>query len=121
CSQAEAAGVRAYGLRQPLAILPNGVDAPDTAQAAGPPWPSDDGRRTLLFLGRLHPKKGVRETLEAWALLTERAPAVASAWRLVIAGWDDGGHREELAALARSRGLDSVLFPGPLFGEAKAA
>ena len=71
----------------------------------------------LLFLGRIHPKKGLEPLIEAWA----QVPAVAqSGWRLAIAGWDDGGHQARLSA--RVRGLriqDSVTFLGPTFGEAK--
>ncbi len=122
CSHAEAEGVRALGLTNPLAIIPNGAHLPDPKKYhARPTWLPDDARRTLLFLGRLHPKKGIRETLEAWARLKSLSPELAARWRLVVAGWDDGGHAEGFLAHAQSLGLPEVLFPGPVFGEEKDA
>jgi poly(glycerol-phosphate) alpha-glucosyltransferase len=123
CSQAEVEGVRRFGLKNPIAVLPNGIDLPqERVSQARPDWLASDGRRALLFLGRLHPKKGIRETLDAWALLKATAPDIALAWRLVISGWDDGAHREFLIAHAHALGLaDDVLFPGQAFGKEKDA
>jgi len=122
CSEEEAQGIRAFGLGNPIAIIPNGVDLPDPKKRrARPAWLPDDGRRTLLFLGRLHPKKGIRESLEAWALLRAQNPGLAARWRLVVAGWDDGGHAQGFVGHALSLGLSDVIFPGPVFGEEKEA
>lgn len=123
CSEAEVEGVRRFGLRTPVAVIPNGADMPDaTARHPRPEWLPDDGRKTLLFLGRLHPKKGIRETLDAWSLLKSTAPAIAGQWRLVVAGWDDGGHAESYVAHVKTSGLsDDVIFPGAIFGGAKEA
>lgn len=121
-NQSEAEAIRLYGLTNPIAIIPNGTDLPldrdlDLQSPAG--WRAD-GRRVLLFLGRLHPKKGVRELIEAWSLVRNDAPAVASAWRLVLAGWDDGGHESGLRELVSQNGLDhDVLFLGPVHGDKK--
>lgn len=121
CSEAEVSGVRAYGVRAPIAAVPNGVDLPDLAPPARPPFMSE-GTRTLLFVGRLHPKKGIAELLEALSRLRAIAPEVAAAWRVAIVGWDDGGHEAGLKARVKALGLsDRVVFPGPLFGEDKRA
>lgn len=120
CSEAEVESIRSFGVRNPVAVIPNGTYLPDlTKPSSRPDWLPNDGRKVLLFLGRLHPKKGIRETLEAWALLKLRDPTMAAQWRLVVAGWDDGGNSEGLVSTARGLGLDDVLFPGPLFGEQK--
>jgi glycosyltransferase involved in cell wall biosynthesis len=125
CSEAEVEGIRAYGLRNPIAVIPNGVDIPDHAMGrlVRPHWMSGDRRRTLLFLGRLHPKKGIQELVRAWSRVTTEFPMVAQSWLLAIAGWDDGGHAAEVQALTTELGLDSrsVVFPGPLFGADKVA
>lgn len=122
CSDAEVEGVRAVGLRNPIAIIPNGADLPDlTISPPRPGWLPNDGRRTLLFLGRLHPKKGIREMLDAWAILRRLNSRIAADWRLVFVGWDDGGHSNSYVTHARSIGLDDIIFPGPIFGEEKKA
>lgn len=122
---AEAAAIRAQGLNRPIAVIPNGVNLPEQSRplATFPnrPAPTDvaDPRRVMLFLGRLHPKKGVAETLRAWSRLS---PALHADWRLVIAGWDDGGHGETLTALATELKLDrEVTFAGAVFGADKYA
>ena len=122
CSAIEVEGVRAFGVKCPIAVIPNGVDPPDPSpEHRRPHWLPSDGLRVLLFLGRLHPKKGIRETLEAWKLLRSQNPRVASQWRLVVAGWDDRGHLGELQSIAASLDLKDVLFPGAVYGEDKNA
>ena len=102
-----------------MCVVPNGIDLPLPSQRfQTPAWagrfPAD--RQVLLFLGRLHPKKGLQPLLQAWSRV-HRAN-----WQLVIAGWDQGGHRRDLEAGVAAHGLnDSVCFCGPLHGPDKAA
>ncbi|WP_417210223.1 glycosyltransferase [Antarctobacter sp.] len=114
----EVQSMRALGLRNPIAVVPNGVDLPP-ASPAGPPRDAD-GRRIMLFLGRLHPKKGLAETIRGWAALCAQRPDLRDDWRLVIAGWDDGGHGADLKTLVQELGLGGdVAFPGAVYGAAK--
>lgn len=116
---AEADGIRAFGIAAPIAIIRNGVDLPAAAVLSARDW-SGGQRRTMLFLARLHPKKGVEQLIAAWRLMLDRAPELAARWRLTLAGWDDGGAleqaRRQIAALDLG---DHVDLPGALFGEAK--
>jgi glycosyltransferase involved in cell wall biosynthesis len=123
CSVSEVAGIRSFGLKNPIAVIANGADMPaPQTKVARPSWLPDDGRRTLLFLGRLHPKKGIRETLDAWALLSAWRREVTDAWRLVFVGCGDRRHADAFIAHARSLGLADVIFPGSAYGDdAKAA
>ena len=111
--------MRRLGFRQPVAVIPNGVDlSPLSDLSAEPSRKGDD--RTLLFLGRLHPVKGVDTLIDAWRLVQDRFPA----WRLVVAGddVDAGGKSGYMDALRRrvmARGAARVSFTGELLGRAK--
>jgi glycosyltransferase involved in cell wall biosynthesis len=116
----EAEAMRAFGLTNPIAVIPNGVDLPTLSPEED--RRRSDQRRTMLFLGRIHPKKGIKELLLAWQQARQRSATIASEWRLEIAGWDDGNHASGLMRLRDELGLaDVVDFPGGLFGESKAA
>ncbi len=112
---AEAEAIRAYGLKNPICIIPNGIELPEVPkQRTGQPT------HTLLYLGRLHPKKGLPNLLEAWSLVHKEADE--SRWRLAIAGWDQNGHQRDLEALSARLKIEStVSFVGPKFGESKTA
>lgn len=121
-NRTEAEAFRAYGLRNPVCVIPNGVQIPVGRAAVPAPWkdklPKD--ARVLFYIGRLHPKKGLMTLLRAWSMV--QRDANRSGWHLVIAGWDQDAHEQELRTLASTEGLiDSVHFIGPQFGELKAA
>ncbi len=113
-SEQEVEDIRAYGLKAPVAVVPNGIDIPPE-----PPRPTDGGatHRTVLHLGRIHPKKGIDRLLHAW----QRVAGNHSDWRLRIVGPSELGHVQQLEALARELGLSNVGFDGPLFGAEKLA
>lgn len=121
-SGAEADAIRALGFRQPLVIIPNGVELPGEAQM--PPrglleerFPELHNQRWALFLSRLHPKKGVAELLRAW----RRVGADRADWRLVVAGPDLDGYGESMRKLAQDLGLRGrTTFTGPLTGDLRA-
>jgi poly(glycerol-phosphate) alpha-glucosyltransferase len=112
----EAAAMRDFGLKNPICVIPNGVEIPDSTSKLQPPeWGTEvvPGRKVLLYLGRLHPKKGLPTLLRSW----REAISKNGDWILVIAGWDQSGHRSELEQLVAQLGIsDSVKFVGPLFG-----
>jgi poly(glycerol-phosphate) alpha-glucosyltransferase len=122
-TRAEARSIRQYGLKNPICVIPNGVEIPARPVTADPPWAEEagPGARVLLYLGRLHAKKGLIPLLVAWAQC--RFAAAARPWKLVIAGGDDGdGYADGLRRLTRALAIqDSVIFAGPLYGAQKAA
>jgi poly(glycerol-phosphate) alpha-glucosyltransferase len=113
---AEAKSYRDYGLRNPICIIPNGIDPPEGGSQKTENKKQKSGKKVLLYLGRIHPKKGLVNLLKAWAAIPQPG------WVLDIVGWDQGGHERELKALSSALGVeDSVRFPGPRFGDEKAA
>ncbi|MBV9769705.1 MAG: glycosyltransferase [Bryobacterales bacterium] len=109
---------RRLGLTNPIAIIPNGIDpqpsaTPDIFRAA---YPQLAGKRIVLFLGRLHQKKGLELLLKAWVRSMSRAEDM----HLVIAGPDSGNMRAALETLTDELELrSSVTFAGMLTGEEK--
>lgn len=151
--ESEARAIRRIGLKNPIAIIPNGIDLPveglpdyaDTRpqdyETTGPeddgttgqrtedagrrtevsgassavsgPWSvvrslKSNGRKVLLYLGRIHPKKGLVNLVKAWKQVSGQWSVVngqSSEWVLAIAGWDQGGHEGELKRLASDLGL----------------
>ena len=115
---AELEAIRRYGLSNPVCVIPNGVDLPQGPVADPPPWDEETiGERVLLYLGRIHPKKGLPLLLRSFAKAERSAN-----WSLVIAGWDQGDHETELRELVNSLGIEhNVQFIGPLRGAEKAS
>lgn len=109
--QSEADSIRAYGLKTSIAIIPNGVELPKVEPAM-----EREGKKKLLFLGRIHPKKGLMELISGWA---KSHPAD---WELLIAGWDDGGHLAGLEQQAADLSIEnSISFLGAQYGNEKEA
>ena len=117
-SEDELEDVRRCGLTQPVAVIPNGVELPDPEDGPSPREPErSEPVRTILSLGRIHPKKGLDRLVRAWAAVEGDAPG----WRLSIVGPAEGGHDRELAALAETLGVRRMTIDGPIYGEAKSA
>lgn len=109
-SEMELRSIRRAGLRNAVAVIPNGVSVPDLSSLRVP----KSERPRAVALGRIHPVKGLDRLLEAWSEIRPRS------WELVIAGPDEGGHLLELdSSRARLHLEDSVTFCGPVRGEAK--
>jgi len=111
-SEQEAKAIRMVGIKQPIAVIPNGVVAPKThgcdARAA------NSSIKRILFLSRLHPKKGVLNLIEAWKSIGR------SDWKLCIAGPGEAGHIADVLARVRSYRLnESVEIVGEVRDEAK--
>jgi poly(glycerol-phosphate) alpha-glucosyltransferase len=138
----EADSIRQFQLKNDIAVIPNGIDLPENPAPSAPPWKDtvEPQKKVLLYLGRIHPKKGLINLLKAWGKnrKSEIGNRKSEEWLLTIAGWDQGGHEQELKQLATELGLawsdvrelekiskikipTSVLFLGPQFNEAKAA
>lgn len=120
----EADQIRACGIKQPIVIAPNGLNLADFPQPMDSEAPIQlaSGQSLvkkalrILFLGRIHPKKGLDLLLYAWARLSSSTKN----WELVIAGPDEQGHLAQIQELASALGVrDQIVFTGPVTGEVK--
>ena len=79
-------------------------------------YPSLRDTRPLLFLGRLHPKKGCDLLINAFAQAANTDPSL----RLMMAGPDGAGWQSALQTQAERLGIaDRILWPGMLTGDLK--
>ena len=99
-------------------VAPLGVETPETSAADEffARFPKLSGNRIVLFLGRLHVKKGCDILIDAFARIAPRDSQVV----LVLAGPDQGGWARELRARAATSGVaDRIVFTGMLEGSLK--
>ena len=107
----------------PVTVAPNGIDPtpydnlPDPSQLLDR-FPILKGKRVILFLGRLNPKKGLDILARSFPTLKSRFPDTI----LLIAGPDEEGTRRMTESILESQGnLDSAVFTGMLTGTEKHA
>lgn len=119
----EASSIRHLGFQQPIALIPNGVHVPDLSnqpcrEVLTQLFPELYSKKWLLFLSRIHPKKGLDHLLQVWQKLS----AQFTDWHLLIAGPDLIGYQAELESLTAELSLsERVTFTGMLTGEEKKA
>jgi glycosyltransferase involved in cell wall biosynthesis len=117
----EVGSLQSLGFRKPIALIPNGIDLPELGAAPGRQtlesrFAGLKDVRWLLFMSRLHPKKGVAELLQVWSTLHAQFPD----WHLVVAGPDLDGYGDTLRQLTATLNLSRhVTFTGPLSGSDK--
>ncbi len=111
----EVEALRALGLRNPIALIPNGVALPpasDRSEIRG----QKARVRSALFLSRIHPKKGLLNLVAAWSQVR---PA---GWRMVVCGPDECGHAGQVKQAVAEAGLaDKFDFKSPVYGLEKEA
>lgn len=117
-AESELEDIRAFGLKAPVAIVPNGVDLPPCPDPGPHGDPVDAGAPFILSLGRLHPKKGLESLIMGFARVAQAHPD----WHLRIVGMDEGGYGDVLHRAIETAGLESrVSIDGPIFGAERDA
>ena len=105
----EADWIRGRGLQNRLAIVPLGTSLPERS------CDLDAVRKTVLFVGRLYPVKGLENLFRAWGMVKSGR---RREWTLRIVGPDQAGYRGVLERLAEKLELGrSVEFAGPKYGQ----
>lgn len=113
-AESEAKAIRKVGLKQPIAMIPNGVDLPSFAPRV---TANVDRvrRRNVVFMSRIHPKKGLVQLIEAWGEVK------AKDWKLILAGPNEDNHLSDVLALVKRLGLNEVVeYIGVVEGRAKS-
>lgn len=115
-SEEEAVALREFGLRNPIAVLPNGVNVawagqtPDS-ESFRSAYRIPGEARVLLFLSRVHPKKGLDLLFHAMAA----QGAEFRDWILLVAGSGEPAYQRELESLAGFLGISGrIRFAGHL-------
>lgn len=100
----------------PFGAVPSSGDPSTQRDAFLELYPALRAKRFLLFLGRIHPKKGCDLLIEGFLQIAARDPGL----HLVIAGPDPQNWGAELKAPLQAAGLaDRVHWTGMLTGDAK--
>lgn len=120
-SASEASSFRAFGLTNPIAVIPNGISSEwlgSSGDAASFRRRFDiaEDQRVMLFLSRITPKKGLPMFLQALARLRQ----CLDGWVFAIAGVDEFDHLAEVKAdVGRLKLETHVRFVGPLYDQDK--
>ena len=79
-------------------------------------WPGLRNKRIILYLSRIHPKKGLDDLIRAFSVVCDADPSL----HLVIAGPDQIGWQSELQQIAIELGIDDkITWCGMLSGDLK--
>jgi glycosyltransferase involved in cell wall biosynthesis len=102
----------------PLGAQPSSTSTDELRLQFLKSYPQAEGKRRLLFLGRLHHKKGLDRILQALQRVRQTIPNLL----LIVAGTGEPKYQENLRQLVSSLALDNqVLFIGHVDGDQKWA
>ncbi|MFA9191518.1 glycosyltransferase [Flavobacterium sp. FZUC8N2.13] len=105
-AQMEATNIQALGFNNPICIIPNGIDLSEIIKSK-----EQYGTRKMVFLSRIHPKKGIELLLDAWR------NSDTNGWTLEIAGNGEPSYVKKL--IQNANDLENVWFVGAKYGEEK--
>lgn len=116
----EIAYIRSYCNPRTVAVIPNGVpdqvvQSPGSCERFFEAYPDLRQYRLMVFISRLHYKKGLDILIDAWRDVASQAPQ----WKLVIAGPDDGYERALQQAVERNGCKDRVVILPAQYDQAK--
>ncbi len=122
-TQEEAEHIRAFGVSAPIVVIPNGIEPTDFQGLPSPEemdrlYPELVGKKVLLFLGRIHQKKGLDILARAFGQIARSRKDL----HLLIVGPDNDNYRSQVERLLESEGiLDRTTFTGMLTEREKLA
>ena len=119
-AESEAEQFRKLGFKNPIIVSPNGVNVPNCQLAAK----NAKGAKRVLFVSRMHPKKGVMELVEAWGQVVSGGVGEWRSWKVELVYTVNGDFEREYEAKVKARvkelGLeDQFIFTGALNDDEK--
>lgn len=118
-SPSEEDGIRAYGLSNPVYIMPIGLDTRAIDQGVRNDellgrLGCDTTKKHILYFSRITPIKGLDLLAEAWGKINH------TGWQLLIVGPDDRGYAAEVQRMCAAQITQgSVVMHGPVYGQDK--
>ncbi len=109
-SELEAKTFKKLGYRN-IITIPNAIKIPNTKNIQF----KNKKRKRLLFLSRLHPKKGIHELLKAW----EKIQYKYLDWELIICGYDENNYKNEILENINKLKLKRVIIKNFVTGKNK--
>ena len=117
-STVEAEELRNFGVCAPISVIPNGVNSPDVSRVKS----REEARlrlglqpkaKVVLYLGRLHPIKGLDILTAVFASVLRRLPDA----KLVIAGPAAPGYAREVAKMVKHHDIEEqTILTGEVRG-----
>jgi glycosyltransferase involved in cell wall biosynthesis len=107
----EADTFRKKGLTNPIAIIPNGIELEDFPLKEV----SKSGTiKKILFLSRIHYKKGLEVLIEAWSQLPS---SLTKDWKIDMIGNGERDYIDELNSMISKKELtESIHIKSPVYG-----
>lgn len=102
--------IRQYDLKQPVTIIPNGVDIPSEMPVSNKKY------KKLLFLSRIHPKKGIERLIILWEAIETQFPE----WELVICGPGEESYLKKVIRLIAKKKNIRISYHPPVYGNKKS-
>ena len=115
--------VRSFGLKNPICMIGNGVHLPDEKENFESPWKNkkSEGKKILLYIGRIHPTKGIHHLIESWNNALKLNSAFGKSWHLVVVGfgfYEKSKYENEIQEKAHHLNIqDNITFLPPHFGD----
>jgi glycosyltransferase involved in cell wall biosynthesis len=114
-SDMEFENIRRFGFKNPIAIIPNGLDLSEFSLLGKN---KNKKKKSILFLSRIHPKKGIELLIQAWSKIDKNE---RRDWQVNIAGNGEADYIINLQQQINVSGLENEIFIlGHKFGEEKS-
>jgi glycosyltransferase involved in cell wall biosynthesis len=102
---------RGIGIGQKVFVVPNSIDSSQFVRSEHLAWrfresvSASDAQKLMLYLGRLHAKKGIDLFLNSAAAVLRETPD----WLFLIVGPSENGYRDKLMSQVQRLGLSSKV------------